>query len=300
MAHMDKPMPELEELDERIDQQKPKTEAHPKFSIPAFSVQVILQLAALLIGFRFLFPSVWQRQLDGGVLPVVLTFLGVHLFMCFFEWFFHRYVLHSYLSPILARFSRGHRNHHGLTPIKLQAVSEGSDRYVLNRYPIMDEEQHEDSAFPAWALAAFWAIFTLPLIGLQLLLPNAPIMLGGYLAIAFSMALYEILHAYEHYPYEWWKRATEHPTYGPMWRAIYGFHHFHHANISANEAISGFFGLPVADWAFGTYHQPKDLLLEGRVASARDFAVPPPPAWVRAIDAWARKREAELVRSEKH
>ena len=188
MAHMDKPMPELEELDERIDQQKPKSEAHPKFSIPAFSVQVILQLAALLVAFRFLFPSVWQRQLDGGVLPVVLTFLGVHLFMCFFEWFFHRYVLHSYLAPILARFSRGHRNHHGLTPIKLQAVAEGSDRYVLNRYPIMDEDQHEDSAFPAWALVAFWAIFTLPLLGVQLLLPNAPIMLGGYLAIAFSMA----------------------------------------------------------------------------------------------------------------
>ena len=46
MAHMDKPMPELEELDERIDQPSPKSEAHPKFSIPAFSVQVIVQLAA--------------------------------------------------------------------------------------------------------------------------------------------------------------------------------------------------------------------------------------------------------------
>mgnify|MGYP001488429963 CR=1 FL=1 len=33
-----------------------------------------------------------------------------------------------------------------LTPIKLQAVAEGSDRYILNRYPITDEDQHEDSA----------------------------------------------------------------------------------------------------------------------------------------------------------
>ena len=78
--------------------------------------------------------------------------------------------------------------------------------------------------------------------------------------------------------------------------ASVGFHHFHHANVGANEAISGFFGLPVADWLFGTYHQPKELLLQGRMATAKDFAVKPPPAWVRALDEWARKRESALAR----
>jgi len=270
-----------------------------KFSILWFSVQTVAQVALLFVAFRFLLPGLWARQIAAGVPAFILCFLGAHLFMCFFEWAFHRYVLHSLTTPLLVRFVRAHRNHHGLTPIKLQSVAEASDRYVLNRYPITEEEQHEDSAFPPYALAGFWAFFTPLLIGVQLLLPAQPIMLAGYSAIALSMALYEILHAIEHQPYEWWKHATEHPRFGVVWRKLYGFHHFHHANVNCNEAISGFFGLPIADWAFGTYHQPKELLLEGRVATAKDFAVAPPPGWVRRIDEWARKREANILHAKR-
>ena len=269
-----------------------------KFSIFWFAVQAVGQYVLLLLAFRFLLPGVWAKQFEAGWLSLVLAFLAWHLFICFFEWGFHRYVLHSVTSPVLLWFARGHRSHHGLTPIKLQAVAEGSDRYVLNRYPIIEDEQNVDAAFPVYAIVAFWAFFTPLFVVVQLLLPHAPILMGGYAAITWSMCLYEILHAIEHRPYEWWKHATEHPRFGAFWRQIYGFHHMHHANISCNEAISGFFSLPVADWAFGTYHQPKELLLEGRVATAKDFAVPPPPGWVRWLDAWARKRESELRRRE--
>lgn len=267
-----------------------------KFSIFWFSIQMISQFAVLLLGIRFFLPNVWAAQLAGGVLPFVAVFLGMHLLMCFFEWAFHRYVLHAMVTPWLERFARGHRSHHGLTPIKLQAVSEGSDRYILNKYPITEEEQYEDSAFPVYALAGFWMFFTPLLAGLQWAFPHLPILLGGYSAITLSMGLYEILHAIEHLPYEWWQKATEHKTFGVMWTKLYGFHHFHHANINVNEAISGFFGLPIADWAFRTYHQPRELLLQGRVASAKDFAVSPPWGWVQAIDAWARKRESMIQR----
>ena len=270
-----------------------------KFSILKFSLQALGQYALLLVAFRLLLPGVWEKQFAAGWLALLLTFLAAHLFICFFEWGFHRYVLHSVTTPWLLWFARGHRSHHGLTPIRLQPVTTGSDRYVLNRYPITEEAQNVDSAFPVYAIVAFWALFTPLLIGVQLLLPNAPVLMGGYAAITWSMCLYEILHAIEHWPYEWWKSATEHPRLGGLWRRIYGFHHMHHANISCNEGISGFFSLPVADWVFGTYHQPKELLLEGRVATAKDFAVPPPPGWVRWLDAWARKRESELHRRKK-
>jgi hemolysin III len=272
------------------------TQVQKKFSIFWFSVQAILQLAALLVALRLLLPRVWAHQVAAGGLALLLTFLGMHLLLCFFEWGFHRYVLHSVTNRWLKGFAQAHRHHHGLTPIRLQPVAEGSDRYILNRYPIVEEEQFEDSAFPSYAIVSFWAFFTPLLVGLQLLFPHVPFLLGGYAGITWSMCLYEILHAIEHHPYEWWKHATEHPRTGGLWRKLYGFHHMHHANVSCNEAISGFFGLPLADWVLGTYHQPKELLLEGRVATAKDFAIPPPPRVVRWLDGWARKRETRVIR----
>jgi len=274
------------------------TRVQKKFSILWFSTQALAQYGILLLAFRFLLPHVWAKQFEAGWPALLVAFLAIHLFLCFFEWGFHRYVLHSVTTPWLVYFARGHRSHHGLTPIRLQPVAEGSDRYVLNRYPIVEEAQFVDSAFPPYAIVAFWCLFTPLLIGVQFLIPRAPVLMGGYAAITWSMCLYEILHAIEHRPYDWWKHATEHPRFGAFWRKLYGFHHMHHANISCNEAISGFFSLPIADWAFGTYHQPKDLLLEGRVATARDFAVPPPLLFVRWMDAWARKREARLYHGE--
>jgi len=275
------------------------TRVQTKFSIFWFILQALGQYALLLLAFRLLLPGLWAAQFAAGWVALLLAFLAWHLFICFFEWGFHRYVLHSVTMPWLLWLARGHRSHHGLTPIRLQAVSEGSDRYVLNRYPITEEEQNVDAAFPIYAIVAFWALFTPLLVVVQLLLPKVPVLMGGYAAITWSMCLYEILHAIEHRPYEWWKHATEHPHFGGFWRRIYGFHHMHHANISCNEAISGFFSLPIADWLFGTYHQPKELLLEGRVATAKDFAVPPPPGWVGWLDAWSRKRESTLRQREK-
>ena len=272
------------------------SQEHKPFSMLRFGILVVAQYGLLLAGVRFLAPGFWAGQFAAGWAAMVGVFLGMHLLLCFFEWGFHRYVLHSITAQRLAWFAHAHRNHHGLTPIRLQSVAEGSDRYVLNRYPIVDDSQHHDSAFPIYAMAGFWLFFTPLLIALQLLLPRLPIVVGGYSGITLSMSLYEILHAIEHKPYEWWKGATEHPRLGPMWRKLYGFHHMHHANVSCNEAISGFFGLPLADWVLGTYHQPRELLLEGRVATAKDFAVPPPPRFVRWLDSWARKRESGIRR----
>ena len=265
------------------------------FSIWRFSLQLFLQFALLLIGLRFLAPALWAQQVAAGPGAFVLVFLGMHLFTCFFEWGFHRYVLHSVTVSWLGRFARGHRNHHALTNIQLRRDLAGPGRIVLNRYPIVDEEQFEDAAFPVYSLAAFWLLFTPLLIVVQLLLPHAPIYLGGYAAITWAMATYEVFHGIEHFPYPWWERATLHPRFGGLWRKVYGFHHFHHANVGSNEAISGFFGLPLADWLFRTYHQPQDLLLHGRMATAKEFAVRPPWPFVTWLDRWARARETKIV-----
>jgi len=275
------------------------THSHRRFSILRFSLLVALQVALLFAGYRVCFPNLWARQLAGGAPVFISVFLAIHLFLCFFEWFFHRYVLHTVTARWLQGFANEHRHHHSLTPIRLRPVAEGSDRFILNEYPITHEEQFPSSAFPAYALAAFWAFFTPPLVGMQLLLPGLPVVLAGYAAITWSMVLYEILHAIDHWPYEWWRNATEHPRFGAMWRKLYGFHLMHHANIGCNEGIGGFFGFPVADWCFGTYHQPKQLLLEGRKATAKDFAVRIPHGFVRWLDRWSRKQETAILREVK-
>jgi hemolysin III len=266
------------------------------FSIWRFSLLILLQFALLLAGLRFLAPALWTQQVAAGPGALVLAFLGTHLFICFFEWGFHRYVLHSVTARPLARFALAHRHHHALTNIQLVG-REGPEpgRIVLNRYPIVEEEQHEDAVFPSYALVVFWVMFTPLLMVAQLVLPRAPVYLGGYAAITWSMATYEVFHGIEHFPYAWWERATGHPRFGGFWRKVYGFHHFHHANISANEAISGFFGLPLADWVLHTYHQPPDLLLHGRMATAKEFAVRPPWPWIARMDRWARSREAKII-----
>jgi len=268
--------------------------APQRFSIGLFGLQMVLQLALLLAAFRFLLPSVWEGQIAAGWPALALAFLAGHMGLCFFEWFFHRYVLHHVAFRVFRRFATDHRRHHSLTAIKLRPSETGPGRIILNEYPIVEPEQHDASSFPWYALIGFWGVFTPLLVGLQFLLPGAPILLGGYLAIWWSLSGYEIFHAVEHLPYEWWKRHTDHPRFGPLWTSVYGFHHMHHANVGCNEAISGFFGLPVADWVFGTYYQPRELLLDGRKATAKDFHLPTPRSFVKTLDHWARQREARL------
>jgi len=270
-----------------------------RFSITRFSLLVAVQLVVLFFALRLLVPTVWARNMAAGPWALIFVFLGVHLLIAFFEWFFHRYVLHRMTALWLQKLATAHRHHHSLTQIRLRPVEQGSDRFVLNEYPITREEQHPDSAFPVYALAAFWVLFTPLLVVLQILWPNLPFLFGGYAAIAWSMILYEVIHAIDHWPYEWWSKATEHPRFGRFWRPLYGFHHMHHANIGCNEAIGGFFALPVPDWIFGTYHQPKELLLHDRLATARDFAIGEPRRFVRWLDRWAQRRETAIVRRPK-
>src|SRR5258706_16399670 len=66
-----------------------------RFSIARFASLVALQLTLLLLAFRAFLPRLWVRNVAAGGWAFALVFLGMHLFLSFFEWFFHRYVLHG-------------------------------------------------------------------------------------------------------------------------------------------------------------------------------------------------------------
>ncbi len=270
---------------------------HEHFSLLSFVTTIIVSFVLSLIMVRIIAPDVWRVQIEASWLSIALVFLGFHLFNAFGEYFFHRYVLHSPLVPGLYTFYKSHTRHHGLTHVVLRKV-QGTDTkegIVENVYPILEEKQHEASFFPWYSYIVFTIIGCSLYIPLQLLLPQSPIILGAFLSVAWSLSLYEILHAIQHWSLEKWRPLLQSKRFGVMWKKVYGFHLRHHADILSNESISGFFGIPIADFVFGTWVNPATLYPHGERGHAEAF-VPPPPrfiGWLDRIAEWRRKHRRQ-------
>ena len=148
---------------------------------------------------------------------------------------------------------------------------------------------------PPWPFFAFFTPFFAPM---AFSFPGVPILIGGYAAIAVAHFLYETIHAVHHEPFEAWKPRLEHKVFGPAWTWLYGFHQAHHANYQCNLNVAGFFGIPLADLAFGTYKRPQPLLIDGAnatKAAARRLA--PAPRWPIAwLDRVVFKRRRWMVK----
>lgn len=269
-------------------QQPSATPHHEEFSLPLFTLTVLGTLACLFTALYFFFPNIWNAQFVAPLWKTSAAFLGVSLLNCFVEYFFHRYVLHMPAIPWLRRFYRLHTLHHGLTHIaRKQLRGDNQILFIENKFPIVEPEQHEASFFPWYTLAVF-AILLTPLFALlQWLVPSFPWFMSGFLALASSLTLYEIFHAINHWAIERWLPLIESPRWGWFWRPAYGFHLRHHAVIDCNESISGFFGLPLADWTFGTCVIPKTIYAQGEEWEPGKFQSPKPRALIRWLDIWA-------------
>lgn len=266
-----------------------------EFSPTLFIVTVVLSFAGL-IGLLWLAApqSVWAAQTGTTVTAFVAAFLIMHLFACFVEFFFHRYVLHKPVIPLLSRFYRQHTLHHTLTRIGRKRTPGGREiPFVENIYPIIEDEQKEASFFPWYTLPVFGLLLTPLLALLHFLVPSLPWFLAGYSAMAFSLALYELFHAIEHWPFEKWAVLIENPRWGWAWRKIYSFHLRHHAVIDCNEGISGFFTIPVADFVFSTWIFPKSLYTDGGEWEASEFTSPKPVRFIQ----WLDRASDEIVRN---
>lgn len=270
------------------------------FSLPLFLVTVAATLVALLGVLRFAFPGAWTQQLRASFGAGAAAFLAVSLVNCFTEYFFHRYLLHTPAIPLLNGFYRQHVLHHALTRIVKRRTADGRGRLTIeNVFPIVEPSQGEASFFPWYTLAAFAAVYTPFLALAQCFLPSFPWFLSGFAALAASLALYELVHAVDHWPLARWEPLLESRRWGWFWRRAYAFHLRHHAVADCNEAISGFFGLPVADWIFGTCAIPETLYADGEPWSPDKFQSPRPRWPVRALDRWVaedtrRRRDAAV------
>ena len=266
----------------------PVEHVEERFSLPLFLFTVTASLIVLLGLLWLIAPAaVWQAQTTAAGWRLAVAFLAIHLVTCLIEYVFHRYVLHKPVVPFLSRFYRQHTLHHSLTRIGKRYTAAGrAVPFVENIYPVTEPEQGEASFFPWYTLVVFAGILTPLLALLHWLAPAFPWFFAGYAALAFALALYEIFHAIEHWPFERWAPLIEHRRFGWFWRKVYSFHLRHHAVIDCNEAISGFFTLPVFDWLFGTFVLPKSLYVDGSEWNPAEFTSPRPVALIRWCDAW--------------
>lgn len=272
---------------------------HEEFSLSLFALTVVVTFAGLLAVLRLVAPGVWEQQFLAPLWSGVVAFLTISLVNCFMEYFFHRYVLHLPAIPLLRRLYRQHTLHHALTRIARKPVRGGRGiLFIENKFPITEPEQGEASFFPWYSLAVFAAVQAPLFALLQWWLPGFPWFLSGFAALAVSITLYEVLHAINHWPFEKWEPLIEHPRWGWLWRPAYAFHLRHHAVIDCNESISGFFGLPLADWAFGTCVMPRTVYADGEEWAPEKFQSPRPRWLIRQLDAWAERvvqRRRELA-----
>jgi hemolysin III len=273
----------------------PARPVEEKFSYRLFAVTVVGTLAAFVGALRLLAPGpVWRTQFEAPAWKWVAALLAITLFNCFVEYFFHRYVLHKPIVPLLNRFYRQHTKHHNLTRIVRKRTPGGTEvPFVENLYPILEPEQGEASFFPWYTLAVFACLLTPLFMLLQWILPSFPWFISGFVALTASLTLYELFHAIEHWSLDRWGPLLDSPRWGGFWRTVYGFHLRHHAVIDCNEAISGFFTLPVADLVFGTCLIPKTLYADGEEWSPANFISPKP---CRLI-AWADRFSDAMVRT---
>jgi hemolysin III len=258
---------------------------HAAFSLPLFLTTIAGSLVVLLGALRFLFPQVWSAQFLAPLWKGFAAFLALSLLNCFIEYIFHRYVLHKPAVPFLRRFYRQHTLHHALTRIARKQTRDGKGlMFIENKYPILDEDQHEASFFPWYTLMTF-AVIVAPLLALlQWLAPSFPWFFSGFAALASSLMIYELVHAIEHWSLDKWEPLIESPRWGFFWRPAYSFHLRHHTLIDCNESISGFFCLPLADWAFGTCLMPKSIYSDGQEWTAEEFKSPRPIWPIRMLD----------------
>jgi hemolysin III len=292
-------MPQLDTHTQSMAHTSPsEAHDHPPFSLALFLATVAGSVALLLVILRFGFPGTWQAQLVAPFWKGVVAFLALSLVNCFIEYIFHRYVLHKPAVPFLRRFYRQHTLHHALTRIARKPTRDGRGlMFIENKYPILDEDQHEASFFPWYTLLTFAAILTPLLALLQWSLPSFPWFFAGFAGLASSLSIYELVHAIEHWSLDRWEPMINSKRWGFFWRPAYSFHLRHHAVIDCNESISGFFCLPLADWVFGTCLMPKSIYADGDEWTPEEFKSPRPIWPIRMLDE-AAERAVQRHRSD--
>lgn len=254
-----------------------------------FFVAISAQLIAIIGLFAFVAHRAFLAEVSHPW-SVVLWVLILGLPLSLFEYFYHRYLLHSAVLPFLSSMHRAHSTHHSLTSVKAPVTPNEPAKLVevRNEFPIEEEHQEEAMMFPLYSLPIFLAIF-MALLGLplKLLFPGSPVIFALILAVTLYLCLYEMWHAVLHLPFErFWQPLMEARVSGRMFRRLYSFHLMHHWRPTSNLAIVGFWGVAVWDYAFLTHRRPERIPLKGAEVNYHDAKLRKPLWPISLLDRW--------------
>lgn len=247
------------------------------------------QLAAAIGLLAVIAPRMFSAETSHPWMVVLWTVL-IGLPLSLFEYFYHRYMLHSAILPFLASMHRAHSTHHGLTYVKAPVNPKEPAKLVEVRseFPVEEEHQEESMMFPLWSLPIFIAVFMILIaLPLKLIFPAQPILLSEILAVTLYYCSYEVWHAILHLPFErFWKPLLEGRFTKRMFRRMYSFHLMHHWRPTSNLAIVGFWGVALWDHAFRTHRRPENLPLDGAEVNYNDAKLAKPLWPIALLDRW--------------
>jgi len=244
-----------------------------------------LVLAFILLGLTL--PDLLRDELAQPV-SILLWTIALGLPLSAFEYFYHRYLLHSAVLPFMAAMHRAHQTHHGLTAVKAPVSAKEPSKLVpvQNEFPVEEPHQEESMMFPVYSISIFFGIFLILLaLPLKLIFPGAPIVVSVLMATTLQYSLYELWHAVTHLPYDrFWRPLIEHRLFGKLGRRVYSFHLMHHWRPSTNLAVVGFWGIAIWDHAFRTHSRPGRLPVAGAVVNYEDAVIKKPLFPISALD----------------
>lgn len=245
------------------------------------------------VGFVYLFALLAPKAFANEVAHIPAVFgwaLFIGLPLSLFEYFYHRYLLHSAVLPFLGSMHRAHSTHHGLTYVKAPVQPNEPERLVEVRseFSVEHEHQEESMMFPYWSLPIFMFVFAILIaLPLKLMFPQAPLVLALMISVTAFYSAYEIWHAALHLPFEaFWEPLFKKRFFGPIARRCYSFHLNHHWRPSSNLAVVGFWGIALWDHVFRTHRRPERIPLPGAEVNYIDASLPQPRWPVALLDRW--------------
>jgi hypothetical protein len=254
-----------------------------------FFLAIGVQLAAIIGVYALVAPGAFGAEIAHPWSVVWWTFI-IGLPMSLFEYFYHRYLLHSAVLPFMASMHRAHSTHHGLTYVKAPVSPNEPAKLVEVRseFPIEEEHQEESMMFPLWSMPIFIAVLIIILgLPLKLIFPASPVLISLILNVTLYLCLYEVWHAVLHLPYErFWQPLMEARWSRRLFKRLYGFHLMHHWRPTSNLAIVGFWGVAVWDYAFLTHRRPERLPIDGAEVNYHDAKLRKPLWPVSQVDRW--------------